>query len=87
MAVKIRLRRTGAKKNPHYRLVVADSRNARDGRIIESLGWYNPQPDPVQVELDVERAKEWLQKGAQPSETVRRLLQKTGVLEAPAREA
>lgn len=87
MAVRIRLRRTGAKKNPHYRLVVADSRNARDGRIIENLGWYNPQPNPIEVHLDAEKAKAWIERGAQPSETARRLLVKAGVLEAPKREA
>lgn len=66
MAVKIRLKRIGAKKNPFYRVVVADSRNARDGRFIEELGSYNPHTDPSTVKIDVEKAQSWLEKGAQP---------------------
>lgn len=82
MAVRIRLKRMGAKKRPFYRLVVADSRMARDGRIIETLGHYDPLADPSRITVDGEKAKEWLQKGAQPSDTARRLLVKAGVIEA-----
>lgn len=81
MAVRIRLKRIGAKKRPYYRLVVADSRTARDGRYIESLGSYDPVANPVQVNINAERALEWLKRGAQPSDTARRLLSQTGVLE------
>lgn len=80
MAVKIRLKRIGAKKNPFYRVVVADSRNARDGRFIEELGSYNPHTDPSTVKIDVEKAQSWLEKGAQPTETVRALLKRQGLL-------
>ena len=81
MAVKIRLRRMGAKKAPFYRIVVADSRSPRDGRFIEELGYYNPLAEPVQVKVDVERAKAWIKNGAQPSDTVRALLKKNGAFE------
>ena len=81
MAVRIRLKRLGAKKRPFYRLVVADSRSARDGRVIEQLGHYNPISDPAEIKIDVERAREWLRRGAQPSDAARRLLQAAGVLE------
>ncbi|HHT91116.1 MAG: 30S ribosomal protein S16 [Bacillota bacterium] len=81
MAVKIRLKRMGAKKRPFYRLVVADSRAARDGAFIDSLGYYNPIADPVELKIDEEKALEWLQKGAQPSDTARFLLKQTGVME------
>jgi small subunit ribosomal protein S16 len=81
MAVKIRLKRMGAKKRPFYRLVVADSRAARDGAFIDSLGYYNPIADPVELKIDEEKALEWLQKGAQPSDTARSLLKQTGVME------
>jgi len=80
MAVHIRLARRGATKNPIYRIMVADSRAPRDGRFIESIGLYNPQTDPSTIELDVEKAKEWLAKGAQPSGTVRKLFAIKGVL-------
>jgi len=80
MAVKIRLRRMGAKKQPFYRLVVADSRSPRDGRFIEELGWYNPLTSDDKVEVDEDKALSWLQKGAQPTDTARRLLRKTGVM-------
>ena len=80
MAVKIRLKRIGAKKNPFYRVVLADSRNARDGRFIEELGSYNPHTDPSTVKIDVEKAQSWLEKGAQPTETVRALLKRQGLL-------
>lgn len=76
--VKIRLRRMGAKKNPYYRIVVADSRDSRDGRFIEELGTYNPLADPAQVKVDLERAKYWISCGAQPTDTVRALLKKAG---------
>ena len=74
MAVKIRLTRIGSKKNPIYRVVVADSRSPRDGRFIEIVGRYNPQPDPSIIEFDEAKVKDWLSKGAQPSATVQRLL-------------
>ncbi|HAH97148.1 MAG TPA: 30S ribosomal protein S16 [Firmicutes bacterium] len=80
MSVKMRLTRTGAKKRPSYRVVVADSRYPRDGRFLEILGHYNPIADPVEFEIDQERALDWLKKGAQPSDTVRRLLKKAGVI-------
>lgn len=80
MAVRIRLNRMGAKKRPFYRLVVADSRAPRDGRFIEILGHYNPIVDPVELVVDTEKAKDWLNKGAQPSDTVKRLLKQVGVI-------
>ncbi len=82
MPVKIRLTRKGKKKQPTYRVVVADSRAPRDGRYIEQIGRYDPRPDPSVVEIDDERARYWLSQGAQPSDAVRRLLEITGVLEA-----
>lgn len=82
MAVRIRLRRMGAKKRPFYRLVVADSRNARDGRFIEILGHYNPLADPPELKIDVEKARKWLGKGASPSETAKRLMKQAGVYDA-----
>ncbi len=81
MAVKIRLKRIGAKKNPYYRVVVADSRSPRDGRFIEEIGTYNPMTEPSEVKIDQEAAKKWLANGAQPTETVKALLKKTGVIE------
>ncbi len=78
--VKIRLRRIGAKKAPFYRIVVADSRFPRDGRFIEELGTYNPLTTPVEVKVDGERAQQWIKDGAQPTDTVRALLKKAGVL-------
>ncbi|HEX9062349.1 MAG TPA: 30S ribosomal protein S16 [Clostridia bacterium] len=80
MAVKIRLKRMGAKKTPFYRVVVADSRYPRDGRFIEEIGTYNPLVDPAQVNINGEKALEWLKNGAQPTDTVKGLLKKTGVL-------
>ena len=80
MAVKIRLRRMGAKKAPFYRVVVADSRYPRDGRFIEEIGYYNPLTDPVTVQIDSEKAKKWIENGAQPTETVKTLLKKNGIL-------
>jgi small subunit ribosomal protein S16 len=78
--VKIRLRRTGAKKQPHYRVVVAESRSPRDGRFLETIGHYNPRTEPPTVEIDAERALYWLSVGAQPSEAVRRMLDKMGIM-------
>jgi small subunit ribosomal protein S16 len=82
MAVRIRLTRVGATKQPTYRVVVADSRNARDGRSIETIGHYNPRTDPVEVAIDEAKAKKWLAQGAQPSTTVARLLRNAGILPA-----
>jgi small subunit ribosomal protein S16 len=82
MAVRIRLTRVGATKQPSYRLVVADSRNARDGRSIETIGHYNPRTDPVEVSIDADKAKKWLAVGAQPSDTVARLFRNAGILPA-----
>lgn len=82
MAVRIRLTRVGAKKQPAYRVVVADGRSARDGRAIETIGHYNPRSEPVEVAIDAERARYWLEHGAQPSEPVVRLLRLAGVLPA-----
>ncbi|MEA4882127.1 MAG: 30S ribosomal protein S16 [Clostridia bacterium] len=79
MALRIRLTRTGAIKQPHYRLVVADSRSPRDGRFVEIIGHYNPRTQPVELVVDAERAAEWLGRGARPSDTVRALLVKAGV--------
>ena len=81
MAVKIRLRRMGAKKAPFYRVVVADSRYPRDGRCIEEIGYYNPLTTPAEVKIDAEKAKKWISNGAQPTDTVRDLLKKSGVLD------
>ncbi|AEV18701.1 30S ribosomal protein S16 [Geobacillus thermoleovorans CCB_US3_UF5] len=81
MAVKIRLKRMGAKKNPFYRIVVADSRSPRDGRFIETIGTYNPVAQPAEIKIDEELALKWLQNGAKPSDTVRSLLSKQGILE------
>lgn len=82
MAVRIRLTRVGATKQPTYRVVVADSRNARDGRSIETIGHYNPRMDPAEVVIDAEKAKKWLAQGAQPSDTVSRLFRTAGILPA-----
>lgn len=79
MAVKIRLRRMGAKKAPIYRVVVADSRYARDGRFIEEIGFYNPLEEPSVFKIDAEKAKKWMANGAQPTETVRKLMKKFGI--------
>lgn len=80
MSVKIRLKRMGSKRNASYRLVVADSRKPRDGRFIEELGYYNPTTEPATVKIDEERALKWLQDGAMPSNTVKSLLKKEGIL-------
>ena len=78
--VKIRLRRMGAKKAPYYRIVVADARSPRDGRCIEEIGTYNPLTNPATITIDVEKAQTWIKNGAQPTDTVRGLLKKAGVL-------
>jgi small subunit ribosomal protein S16 len=80
MSVRIRLTRVGATKQPTYRLVVADSRSARDGRAIDTIGHYNPRTDPIEIHIDEAKAKDWLAKGAQPSDTVKRLFKNAGVL-------
>ena len=80
MAVKIRLRRMGAKKAPFYRVVVADSRSPRNGRFIEEIGYYDPTKEPAIVNIDGEKAKAWIGNGAQPTDTVKALLKKNGVL-------
>ncbi len=76
----MRLRRMGAKKSPFYRVVVADSRYPRDGRFIEEIGTYNPITDPAEIKIDSEKAQKWLKNGAQPTDTVKSLLKKTGVI-------
>ena len=81
MAVKIRLKRMGAKKKPFYRIIVADSRSPRDGRFIEELGYYDPLKDPAEIKVNGDKAKEWISNGAQPTETVKTLLKRAGVLE------
>jgi small subunit ribosomal protein S16 len=81
MAVKIRLTRVGSKKNPVYRVVVADSRSPRDGRFIEIVGRYNPRTEPSTIELDEAKVKDWLAKGAQPTEPVSRLIRAAGISE------
>ena len=80
MAVKIRLRRMGQKKAPFYRIIVADSRSPRDGKFIEEIGYYNPLTDPADIRINEEKAKKWLGTGAQPTDTVRGLFKKTGIL-------
>jgi len=80
MAVKIRLKRMGSKRNPFYRIVVADSRSPRDGRQIEQIGTYNPVVSPVEVKIDEEKALSWMTNGAQPSDTVRNLFSKQGIM-------
>ena len=80
MAVKIRLRRMGAKKAPFYRIVVADSRYPRDGRFIEEIGYYNPLQDPPVVKIDAEKAAKWIANGAQPTDTVKAIFKKTDII-------
>jgi len=80
MAVKIRLKRMGAKKAPFYRVVVADSRYPRDGRFIEEIGYYNPMKEPAEIVIDNDKAKKWIANGAQPTDTVRSLLKKNGAI-------
>lgn len=79
--VKIRLRRMGSKKNAFYRVVVADSRSPRDGRFIEELGYYNPLTDPATIKINEEQAKKWIADGAQPTETVRCIFKKSGIID------
>ncbi len=81
MAVKIRLKRMGAHKKPFYRVVVADSRSPRDGKFIEEIGYYNPLTDPADIKIDGEKAKSWISNGAQPTQTVKSLLKKSGIIE------
>ncbi len=81
MAVKIRLKRIGAKKSPFYRVVVADSRFPRDGRFIEEIGTYNPQTNPAEFSIDSEKATKWMKNGAQPTDTVKALMKKSGVIQ------
>ena len=80
MAVKIRLRRMGAKKAPFYRIVVADSRSPRDGRFIEEIGYYDPTKEPSVVKVDAEKAKAWIANGAQPTDTVKKILKDNGAI-------
>lgn len=82
MAVRIRLTRVGATKQPSYRLVVADGRSARDSRAIDTIGHYNPRTEPIELNVDAEKAKKWLAQGAQPSDTVVRLFKQAGILPA-----
>ncbi len=81
MAVKIRLRRMGAKKSPFYRVVVADSRYPRDGRFIEEIGTYNPMTEPSEIKIDGDKAKKWIATGAQPTDSVKALLKKSGIVD------
>ena len=81
MAVKMRLRRIGAKKAPFYRVIVADSRSPRDGRFIEEIGYYTPLTAPAEIKIDAEKAKKWIANGAQPTETVKALLKKSGIVD------
>lgn len=81
MAVKIRLTRLGDKKSPFYRVIVADSRSPRDGRFIDLIGTYNPLVDPAEIKIDADKAKKWLANGAQPTDTARALLVKSGIIE------
>ena len=78
--VKIRLKRMGMKKKPFYRVVVADERASRDGRFIDELGYYNPVSNPVELKIDAEEAQQWIKNGAQPTDTVRALLKKSGAI-------
>ena len=79
--LKIRLRRMGAKKAPFYRIVVADSRSPRDGAFVEEIGYYNPTSDPAEIKVDNEKAQQWIKNGAQPTDTVRGLLKKSGAIQ------
>ncbi|NLG38082.1 MAG: 30S ribosomal protein S16 [Clostridiales bacterium] len=80
MAIKLRLKRMGAKKKPFYRIIASDSRSPRDGRFIEEIGYYNPTVDPPEIKIDSEKAQKWMKSGAQPTDTVRSLMKKAGVL-------
>lgn len=81
MAVKMRLTRMGQKKAPFYRVIVADSRSPRDGRFIDEVGYYNPLTNPAEIKIDAEKAKQWIANGAQPTETVKALLKKSGIVD------
>ena len=81
MAVKMRLTRLGKKKTPFYRVVIADARAPRDGRFVEEIGYYNPLTEPVEIKIDADKAKQWLKNGAQPTDTVKALLKKSGIIE------
>ena len=81
MAVKMRLRRMGMKKAPFYRVIVADSRSPRDGRFIEEIGYFNPRTEPVELKIDADKAKAWIANGAQPTDTVKALLKKSGIVD------
>ena len=81
MAVKIRLRRMGAKKAPFYRVVVADSRSPRDGRFIDEIGYYNPMTEPAEINIDAEKAKKWIENGAQPTDTAKSILKRSGAID------
>lgn len=87
MAVKIRLKRMGAKKNPFYRIVVADSRSPRDGRFIEEIGYYNPLTEPKTIKVDNEKALKWIKNGAKPTETVEKLFKESGIYETKEENA
>ena len=87
MAVKIRLKRMGAKKKPFYRVVVDDSRSPRDGRFIEEIGTYDPLKDPAQINIDVDKARKWIADGAKPTDTARALLKKSGVFDEETEDA
>ena len=80
MAVKIRLRRMGAKKAPFYRVIVADEKSPRDGKFIDEIGYYNPLTNPAEVKIDADKAQKWIENGAQPTETVKSLLKKSGIV-------
>jgi small subunit ribosomal protein S16 len=80
MAVKIRLRRMGAKKAPFYRVIVADERSPRDGKFIDEIGYYNPLKNPAEIKIDEEKAQKWINDGAQPTETVKSILKKSGIV-------
>ncbi len=86
MAVKIRLNRMGAKKKPFYRLVIADERSPRDGRFIETIGYYNPTANPVEIKVDEEKALQWLKEGAKPTDTARNILKGQGIMKKFAEE-
>lgn len=80
MAVKIRLRRMGAKKAPFYRVIVADSKSPRDGKCIEEIGYFDPMKNPVEIKIDAEKAQQWIKNGAQPTDTVKALLKQNGII-------
>ena len=81
MAVKMRLTRIGKKKTPFYRVVIADARAPRDGRFVEEIGYYNPLTEPAEIKIDAEKAKKWIANGAQPTDTVKALLKKSGIVD------